>query len=189
MSKQVQAQGLTGLIKKYLARDNFAQYVTGLVVITAIIALFWQFNNDDPDRFWIAIFVIIVIVFLLLDVIFGLVNIYKDRYSVRTKNFYSILETEEQRRSDPTLTQQLRADMADIKAEIKGIKPRLPSQEILDGLGDAVHRAGIAIELQKDEAKLLSYKDELQKDVDDLQKEISDDEKKLLKIEKLPHEL
>lgn len=182
MSKQVQAQGLTGLIKKYLARDNFAQYVTGLVVITAIIALFWQFNNDDPDRFWIAVFVIIVIAFLLLDVLFGLVNIYKDRYGVKTKNFYSILETEEQRRTDPTLTQQLQADMAKVKADIKGIKPLLPSQEVLEALGDAVQRTGIAITLQKDEAKLIAYKDELQKDIDDLKKEISDDEEKLLKI-------
>lgn len=179
MSKQVQAQGLTGLIKKYLARDNFAQYVTGLVVITSTIALFWQFNNDDPDRFWIAIFIIIVIAFLLLDVLFGLVNIFKDRYDVRTKNFYSVLETEEQRRTDPNLTQQLRADMAEIKADIKGIKPRLPSQEVLEALDDAVYRTKLVLELQKDEAKILSYRDELQKDIDDIQKEISDGEKKL----------
>ena len=171
MSKQVQAQGLTGLIKKYLARDNFAQYVTGLVVITFIILLFWEFNNDDPSQFWIAIYIVIVIGFLLLDVLFGVVNIIKDRYIIVTGNYENIAETEKLRRENPTLIQEMQADLAKLN-------DRVPALEDLEMFEKGVEDAKIGIKLQKDEVKLVN----IRKEIKDAQEEYEDIEKKLSQL-------
>ena len=172
MSKQVQAQGITGLIKKYLARDNFAQYVTGLVVITFIILLFWEFNNDDPSQFWIAIYIVIVIGFLLLDVLFGVVNIIKDRYIIVTGNYENIAETEKLRRENPTLIQEMQADLAKLN-------DRVPALEDLEMFEKGVEDAKIGIKLQKDEVKLLN----IRKEIKEAEQEYEDIEKKLSQLE------
>lgn len=169
MSKQVQAQGLLGLIKKYLSRDNFAQYVTGLVVITFVVLLFWEFNNENgPNEFWITIFIIIIIGFLLLDVLFGVVNIFKDRYIIVTSNYENIRDTEKLRRENPTLIQAM-------QAEIAKLNERLPAIEDLEMFQQGVENAKIGIELQKDEVRL----SEIRRDIKDAQDEYNDIEKKL----------
>lgn len=171
MSKQVQAQGLTGLIKKYLSRDNFAQYVTGLVIITFLVLLFWEFNNDAPDKFWIAIYVTIVITFLGLDVLFGVINIMKDRYVIINKNYESVVKTETLRREDPSLIQQMQKDLAELKNTV-------PSAEDLEYFKEGVTLAQIGIQLQQKESELLAIKEE----VKDGQKELEELDEKLEKI-------
>ncbi len=182
MSKQVQAQGLTGLIKKYLSRDNFAQYVTGLVIITFLILLFWEFNNDAPDKFWIAIFIAIIVTFLLLDVVFGMVNIFKERYNVKTDNWKSILKTAIQRRDDPTLTQQLRGEMAGVKAEMKGIRTVIHSLEELSELKESITTASMSVEFEKDEAEMAQAEKEIKNEIKELEEQIKKDVEELEKI-------
>ncbi len=163
MSKQVQAQGLSGLVRKYLSRNNFAQYVTGLVVITFAVLLFWEFNNDAPRKDWVLIYLVIIVFFLTLDVIFGAVDIYKERYVIVTGNYENIVEVEKQRREDPSLIQEMQADLAQLNN-------RLPSEEDLEVFQQGVKNAELAIDLQKGEVGVLKIRSEIKAHEEELKK-------------------
>ncbi|KKN58867.1 hypothetical protein LCGC14_0547740 [marine sediment metagenome] len=172
MSKQVQAQGLTGLIKKYLSRNNFAQYVTGLIIITFSVLLFWEFNNEFPRKDWVLIYLIIIVIFLALDVLFGAIDIYKQRYVIVTGNYENIVEVEKQRRESPTLMQEMQKDLA-------SLNNRVPALEDLEMFQAGVENAKIGIKLQKDEVKLVN----IRKEIKEAQEEYDDIEKKLSQLE------
>ncbi len=162
MGQQVQSTGWTGILKSFLKQRYFSQYVSGFIAMIFAGLIIFEMQKQESDKEWLAIYVAIIIIMLFVNVFLG-------RESMKNENVYSGVQTEKKRREDPSVIQQMQADLATLNN-------RLPSQEDLETFKVAVKNAEIAIDLQKDEAKLLLVRQELretQEEIKSIEKELS----------------